>query len=151
MTGSTHDAGSIPAAFMTSAEDRERREGMKDIIEKINGWNLEDQFDIAERDEIVERLTCYKEGARRFIVENGYYWVKLNHNSAWKIHEIKNGFVVSDYVLQKYETDQFYEIGDKIDVPVKYRAIIQQQVQPDNSPKMCEECGQYPADLAAKE
>ena len=23
----------------------------------------------------------------------------------------------------------------------------EQQVQPDNSPKMCEECGQYPADL----
>ena len=37
---------------------------MKDIIEKINGWNLEDQFDIAEREEVVERLTCYKDGAQ---------------------------------------------------------------------------------------
>ena len=55
-------------------------------------------------------------------MENGYYWVKLNHNSTWKIREINNSFVVSDYTLQKYETDQFYEIGDKIDIPVKYRA-----------------------------
>lgn len=31
--------------------------------------------------------------------------------------------------------------------PAEAPANIQQQVQPDNSPKMCEECGQYPADL----
>ena len=38
--------------------------------------------------------------------------------------------------------------GDKYDVEFSLSpANIQQQVQPDNSPKMREECGEYPADL----
>lgn len=31
--------------------------------------------------------------------------------------------------------------------PWKIADCTEQQVQPDNSPKMCEECGEYPADL----
>ena len=46
--------------------------------------------------------------------------------------------------------------GEKMDCPKcqpDFKGYIlgakntEQQVQPDNSPKMCEECGQYPADL----
>lgn len=65
-------------------------------------------------------------------MEDGYYWCKVVEFSAWTICKIKGGFVVSDYTLRKYEIDQLYEIGDKIDIPEKYRASIEQQVQPDS-------------------
>ena len=65
------------------------------------------------------------DGCRQKDRENGYF-----------IFCIRNGIILKE---------------DAKNCPLfKGAKNTEQQVQPDNSPKMCEECGEYPADLPSK-
>lgn len=55
------------------------------------------------------------------MMKDGYYWVKVNHNSDWSIKKVKKNKVDLSIIGVKYAASALYEIGDYIETPDKYK------------------------------
>lgn len=54
-------------------------------------------------------------------MKDGYYWVKVNHNSDWSIQKIRSGNVDFSHSNVVYPAKLLYQIGDYIETPDKYK------------------------------
>lgn len=54
-------------------------------------------------------------------MKDGYYWVKINHNSNWIIQRIKNDIISFNNSEIAYPIKLIYQIGDYIETPDKYK------------------------------